>query len=146
MEDLYYVGFYMLDEFEKDYIVDSKDPPKDIFRGFFNTKKISDNKYLILEIIISNKFWCDGIQVGDVIEDFKGSMLNYTILRNEQEIPNNGIDSLYIIKNTDFKCFYDLSVGDLIDKLYDKLNNYDKLIGINPYSKIFEELEKYYEN
>ena len=40
--------------------------------------------------------------------------------------------------------FYDYSVGDLIDNLYNKLKNYDKLIGENPYSEIYKVLEKYY--
>jgi hypothetical protein len=142
MDQLYYVGFYVLDEHERDWVSELKDPPPSIFKSFFNTKKISYDKYVILEIIILDKFFIPDIRTGDIIKNGFG-MLNYTIYRGEQEISNNGFENVYIIKNEDFKCFYDWSVDNLIDKLYNKLNNYERVIGVNPYSKIFESLKEY---
>jgi hypothetical protein len=125
------------------WVKDLTDPPKDIFKAFFATKKITENKYLIVEIIILENNWLPDIQVGDVIEDWDFSMLNYRIYRDDEEISSNGFENLYIIKKENFKCFYDYSVDDLIQNLYNKLKNYDKLIGVSPYSEIYKVLEKY---
>ena len=40
MSNFYYVGFYILDEHERDWVKDLTDPHKDIFKAFFETKKI----------------------------------------------------------------------------------------------------------
>lgn len=145
MSNLYYVGFYMLDEHQKDYIKNSTNPQKDIFKAFFATTKITEYNYLINEIIIMDKEWMGEIRIGDVIEDCgSGSMLYYKIFRDDKKIYSNGIENLYIIKKNDFKCFYDWSICTLIDRLYEKVMNYDKLIGDNPYSEIHEALIKYY--
>ena len=142
MDELYYCGFYVLDEFEKDWIVNLKDPPKDVFRAFFNTQKVSEDNYLILEIIILDEIFGD-VKIGDIIKTVYG-MLNYTIYRNGIEINNNGFESVYIIKNDQFKCFYDFSVNKIIEELYNKLKNYENVIGTNPYTEILNSIIEYY--
>lgn len=144
MNDFYYIGFYMLRDDENDWVKICKDPPKNIFKAFFKTKKISEEDYVITEIIIIDKLWFGDKQVGDIIKILPNSILNYEIYRDNIEINSCGLENLYIINSEEFKCFYDRTINDLIDKLYNKLENYKNLIGINPYNEISQALNKYY--
>ena len=52
MEEIYYVGLYINDEYGTyDYFKNCYSPQIDSFLSFYETSKIEDDKYKILDII-----------------------------------------------------------------------------------------------
>jgi hypothetical protein len=117
-----------------------KSVPLDKFISFYNTEKISDSQYKIVEIIKRDLYVNKVIEVGDIIS-VNDWWITYKITRGEEEICY-GSEELYTIVNSEFEGFVDSSVEDLIDKLYTKLQGH-KVIEKNPYARLEEVLRKY---
>jgi hypothetical protein len=143
MSNLYYIGIYHFDEGETDCINNNTNLVKDNFKSFFCCKKINDKEYIIVEIIFIERYCIEKIKIGDTI-NISCDMITYSIFSDGKEI-YSGVENVNVIEIEKFNCFYDYSVNDLINNLYVKLKKYDKLIGSNPYSQIYEVINKYYE-
>ena len=141
MEETYYIGLYINDEYGTyDYLKNCYSPQIDSFLSFYETIKIEDDKYKILDIIKQDTKQ-HNFQTGDILISSIG-MITLQVSR-EDKIIFDGIESKYIINKKDFNGICEDSIDYLIKQLHIKLQNY-KTIKINPYQEIEKSIKKYF--
>ena len=99
MNNLYYIGTYFNHEMDSPNYAKCKSIPLDKFISFYNTEKISDSQYKIVEIIKRDLCVHKTIQVGDIIK-VNEWWITYKITRGEEEICS-GVEGVYLIANTE---------------------------------------------
>ena len=143
MEEIYYIGLYIIDEYGTfDYLKNCNCPKINDFISFYETIKTEDDKYKILDIIKQDTMH-HNFEVNDILSSLTG-MITLQVLR-ENKIIFDGIETMYTIKKKDFNGICENSIDYLIEQLYTKLQNY-KTIKINPYKDIEISITKYINN
>lgn len=138
--NIYYLGLYVDDEFRSTYkyLLNNKSPSIDEFHWFFEVEKISDNKYVILDLIKKHIFGKE-LKSGDILVN-TCSMITLEVYRDDKLI-YDGIETFYVIKKEEFEGLCDNSIDELIDKLFNKLESYCP-IQKNPYEDIHSVIKK----
>jgi len=141
MDETYYIGLYIDDEYGTyDYLKNCYSPQIDAFISFYETCKIEDDKYKILDIIKQDTKQ-HTFQIGDILISSTG-MITLQVSR-ENKIIFDGIESKYIINKKYFNGLCENSIDHLIKQLDIKLQNY-KTLKINPYEEIEKSIKKYF--
>jgi hypothetical protein len=95
MNNLYYIGTYFNHDMDLPNYTNYKSVPIDKFISFYNTEKISDSQYKIVEIIKKELCANKTVEIGDIIE-INNWWITYKVTRGNKEICS-GVEGVYLV-------------------------------------------------